>query len=90
MSETIENQVEEVAPEPVKRGRGRPKGSVKTEHKIDENYYKNYYLEKTKPKIALMGKYTCPICNKELAQLSKNAHERDRYCKLLQKVKNLS
>lgn len=93
MSETNEIQLEEVTPpppQPIKRGRGRPKGTIKTEHKVDENYYKRYYLEKTKQKIEAMGKYTCPFCEKTLAQSSIRQHETDKYCSLLRKIKTLS
>lgn len=86
-----ETTIEVVAPPPtpepeIKRGRGRPKGSIKTENiKTDADYFKRYYLEKTKPNMKEMIKKTCEFCLRELNSNKIPRHQRTaRFCLLIQ------
>ena len=73
--------------QPIKRKAGRPKLSIKTENvKVDENYFKNYYKNKTKVLQDQQASITCNICNKVLRPTSQKKHAKDKVCNLLFKL----
>lgn len=84
MSETNQNDVIVTPPTTEKKGRGRPIGTTNSgPKKVDDNYFKRYYLEKTKLKNEKLEKYKCPHCGKVLSALSIKAHENSKYCQLM-------
>ena len=77
-------------PEPVKRGRGRPIGTKKTENiKTGPDYFKNYYIEKTKPKLESAEKVKCMFCHTELFPDKLRRHQKTaKFCNIIQKCQN--
>ena len=77
-------------PEPVKRGRGRPIGTKKTENiKTGPDYFKNYYIEKTKPKLESAEKVKCIFCQTELFPDKMKRHQKTaKFCNIIQKCQN--
>jgi hypothetical protein len=77
-------------PEPVKRGRGRPKGTFKTENiKTGPDYFKKYYIDKTKPKLESAEKVKCIYCHTELFPDKLKRHQKTaKFCNIIQKCQN--
>ena len=78
-----EVEVESHPPQPeVKRGRGRPTGSLsKTPKKpIDEDYHKKYYLNKVKPVFEAKEAIECEYCNKKIKRTTIRSHNTSSFC----------
>jgi hypothetical protein len=85
MSDQPEPQVEQPTeqveePKPPRRTRGPNKIPGKTS---DPNYFKDYYKNKTKPKVYVEeNKINCPLCNKKTYLHTLKRHQGSKSCRL--------
>lgn len=70
-----------------KRGRGRPVGTCKEIKKTsDPDYFKKYYLEKTKPNIDALDDVVCCYCKKTIKAISLKGHEKEKRCSKIRQL----
>ena len=90
MSDQPETQVEQPTEQPIeqveeapkpKRTRGPNKKPCKT---ADPNYFKDYYINKTKPNLYIKENVTvCPCCNKQIFVHNMKRHQNTKSCQLV-------
>ena len=86
MSDQPETQVEQPIEQPIeeapkpRRTRGKNKIPAKT---LDPNYFKDYYINKTKPNLYIdENQINCPLCNKKSYMHNLRRHQESKSCRL--------
>ena len=81
-TEQVEQPTEQVEqlPKP-KRTRGPNKKQCKT---ADPNYFKDYYINKTKPNLYIdENEITCSFCNKKIFVHNTKRHQKTKSCQFI-------